>query len=77
MKLYHIVPFLLLFSCNQPSQPNQLKSENPNALEYFKDDRTKLCFVKKYAGLYEIVGISNVPCTPEVENLIKQQQSAK
>lgn len=37
---------------------------------YFKDPRTNLCFVM-YRDRTTIP--SNVPCTPEVENFIKQQ----
>jgi len=45
-------------------------TNNINNLDYFKDKRTNLCF----AGLdllSNAQSITNVPCTPEVENLIK------
>lgn len=78
MKSYHIISFLSLLACNSQEEVQQkihrsLSSDIEN-MYYYKDNRTNLCFSMLDRGYG---GPTNVPCTPEVENLIKQQQSAK
>ena len=45
-------------------------TEEVNEISYYKDERTKLCFAynRTYGGNPVF---TNVPCTPEVELLIK------
>ncbi len=40
------------------------------SMQYFKDDKTGLCFAAKHMSMNNAV-MSHVPCTPEVERLIK------
>ena len=42
-------------------------------MHYFKDTRTNLCFAGSYLG-YASALMTNVPCSPEVEKLIIEQQ---
>lgn len=58
-----LVLSLLLCGCNE--------SRISHDLGYFKDSRTGLCF-----AVYGVIGMSttlltHVPCTPEVERLIR------
>lgn len=64
--------FLLgLCGCIGPSGITETKQE-VQTLEYYKDDRTGLCFVRNHVtnsnGFSDNV-FANVPCTPEVEKL--------
>ncbi len=69
---------LLLISCNEDSRESFRKEVFPTAHEeaqrifYVKDNRTNLCFVRN-SILTDVnsVVFTNVPCTPEVEKLIK------
>lgn len=54
---------LFLFGCSTPT-------EEINKIRYYKDIRTNLCFVENYTYAGHIV-FANVPCSPEVERLIK------
>jgi hypothetical protein len=61
-----IINSVLLIGCHFSTSDEEVKQ-----LEYYKDTRTGLCFVENvtYYG-YDV--FANVPCTPEVERLIKQ-----
>lgn len=63
-----MITSLLVMGC-------ETSSKQVNGLRYYKDYRTNLCFVESttYYG-YEV--FSNVPCTPEVEALIAQNEKA-
>jgi hypothetical protein len=54
---------LFLAGCPSPS-------EEVGQVQYYKDNRTNLCFVinRSYGGY---LNFTYVPCTPEVERLIK------
>ena len=73
MKLFFL---LCLVACSQQERDNFFPSLNKRAgqITYVKDSRTNLCFVynevtNSNLGSYDI--FTNVPCTPEVEELIK------
>jgi len=64
-----ILLVFLLLGCE-----TQKPQEEIQDIKYYKDYRTNLCFVNNsinngHWGIYHIY--SNVPCTPEVEKLIK------
>lgn len=69
---------LVLFACNEDSRENFRKEAFPTVQEqalrvtYVKDSRTNLCFVYN-SVLTDVnsVVFTNVPCSPEVERLIK------
>lgn len=76
-----IISFLLL-GCDAigphgcgPSGVQETQRE-ATTLEYYKDTRTNLCFVRNVVtnsnGFSDNV-FANVPCTPEVEKLINQK----
>lgn len=64
--------FLGLCGCIGPSSITETK-QKVQELEYYKDSRTELCFVRNYVinsnGFSDNV-FANVPCTSEVEKLI-------
>lgn len=71
-----VIISLLLVGCSEESRrelfPNA--TERAQQLDYYKDKRTNLCFV--HNSVTNSNGFSrdiytNVPCTPEVEKLIK------
>jgi hypothetical protein len=45
-------------------------SDRIESMEYFRDTRTGLCFAAQALGFNQAV-MTNVPCTPDVERLIK------
>jgi hypothetical protein len=57
---------LFLFGCDHTQRTNELLPE----LIYIRDNRTGLCFASRYLG-HQAGVMTNVPCTPEVERLIK------
>ena len=69
---------LFLISCNEGSREEFRKEvfptvrEEAQRLTYVKDTRTNLCFVRN-SVLTDVnsVVFTNVPCTPEVEKLIR------
>jgi hypothetical protein len=69
---------LFLIGCSEGSREEFRKEVFPTAHEeaqrifYVKDARTNLCFVRN-SVLTDVnsVVFTNVPCTPEVEKLIK------
>ncbi len=70
------VALLLIASCygGDAPRPEVAKAAAGNVV-YSKDDRTGLCFASvtstTHAG-YQVVSITNVPCTPEVEKLVQK-----
>lgn len=42
-----------------------------NEIKYFQDARTRLCFAGNFNSWNHIYVITNVPCTPEVLELVK------
>lgn len=70
--LFSLICFALYFvGCTASAEA---KKKEPLNLEYFKDDRTNLCFVRNVVynsnGFADDV-FTNVPCTAEVERLIQ------
>ena len=68
-----IVLTVFLLACSPESLKQQQKESidyGMNTLEYCKDTRTGLCFAGCNLGWQTSV-LANVPCTPEVERLIK------
>jgi hypothetical protein len=66
-----ILLLLCLVSCGVSGQAETKKEAQ--SLDYYKDNKTNLCFVRNSVcntnGIcYNI--FTNVPCTPEVENLL-------
>jgi hypothetical protein len=60
---------LLVMGCEVQKPQDEVQT-----IEYYKDSRTGLCFVNNSINnghwmVYHVY--SNVPCTPEVEKLIK------
>lgn len=68
---------LTLFACDEETrkQWNPTPQESAQGIRYVKDNRTGLCFVYNNIGMSAQGGggdvYTNVPCTPEVEKLIK------
>jgi hypothetical protein len=67
--------FLLLFVLLVGCGPTDIASTNAQVqyMEYYKDNRTGLCFVRNYVGdghggYYNV--FTYVPCTPEVEKYL-------
>lgn len=75
MKLLILCLFIALSGCIQPQHLSKTDTRNlSNGLAYVKDGRTGLCFAtitgnNGHFGL--LVSITNVPCSPDVERLIK------
>lgn len=76
MHLHKVSKLILLLLCLVGcgvSGSTQTKEE-ATRLEYYKDSRTNLCFVRNSVtnsnGFSDNV-FTNVPCTPEVEKLVK------
>lgn len=68
-----LILLLCLTSCIGPSDVESTKEE-AQVLEYYKDTRTNLCFVRNSVTNSQAISynvFTNVPCTPEVEKLIK------
>lgn len=66
---------LLLCACNSPTNVKVYENKEVNNLSYYKDNQTGLCFISSTVHSYPIgtdTIYSNVPCTPEVEKLIKK-----
>jgi len=73
-----LLVFLFLMGCEESKQTDSPKpsweAKQANSIVYTKDTRTNLCFALSTVGEYPIgtsVIVTNVPCTPEVEKLIK------
>lgn len=69
----------MLFACEEDNtiirQNNIRYSINEiSAIIYLKDNRTNLCYAEYYLGS-EYGVLTNVPCSPEVLELIKQNSS--
>lgn len=72
-----LVLLLLLVGCETSEQVAKRKA---NYLFYYKDIRTNLCFVDNV--VYNHYGVdshvfSNVPCSDEVEKIIKNNENLK
>lgn len=64
MKYLGLTAVLFAISCVPEN------NEVLNTISYFRDERTGLCFAARALGFNQGV-MSNVPCTAEVERLIK------
>lgn len=69
---------VIILSCEANTESNNRYINFTNFFQeetfYFKDNRTNLCFISNMTGLYNTsISISNVPCTKEVEKLIKNK----
>jgi hypothetical protein len=67
---------LCLLGCNSLQEKTfPTTSEEVNQLIYYKDQRTQLCFIENDVPTspFSATIFSNVPCTPEVEKLISEQ----
>lgn len=68
---------LLLLACDEETRRrmNPTPQEEAQEIHYVKDNRTGLCFVYNSIGMSAQGGggdvYTNVPCTPEVEKLIR------
>lgn len=64
----------LVAGCDQGTRDKMFPSvsQQANQISYYKDERTQLCFVHStvYTDINSTV-FSHVPCTPEVEGLIR------
>jgi hypothetical protein len=63
MKYFPLAVVLLTLACDSTG-------ERIDRMKYFKDSKTDLCFAAQSLGFNNGV-MTNVPCTPEVERLIK------
>lgn len=65
---------LFLAACDEQKWHTEVQGARKNAvnsdMEYYKDNRTGLCYGTLYLGS-QSTAIANVPCSPEVERLIK------
>lgn len=67
---------LLLLGCNEQTRKEiaPTDAEKARQVSYYKDPRTNLCFATSYVSEYPFgtaTIFANVPCSPEVEKLIK------
>lgn len=75
MKALLLCLLIALSGCVHPQQLSKSDTSDVlNGLQYVKDVRTGLCFAtltgsNGHVGL--LVSIANVPCSPDVERLIK------
>lgn len=71
MKKLTVILLLCLVGCG-PTNVHETHEE-AQTLEYYKDTRTNLCFVRNHVtnsnGLSDNI-FTSVPCTPEVEKLL-------
>ena len=73
-----VIALLLLVGCATPEEQVRYSQIKLHSLIYYKDDRTNLCFVDN--DVYNHYGsdshvFANVPCSPEVEVLIKKSKN--
>lgn len=65
---------LVISLCGCEEQPSYIKGKSQKSdndgINYFKDERTGLCFAER--GYVDTYTFTCVPCTEEVQNLIKQ-----
>lgn len=77
MKKILLLVVLGLFACDEETRKvwNPTPQEQAQSIHYVKDERTGLCFVFNNIGMSAQGGggevFTNVPCSPEVEKLIK------
>jgi hypothetical protein len=64
------ITFLIGCTINSAPSKSDLKEEN---IVYFKDSRTGICYaaLNSYNGNTTTTTFTYVPCTPEVEKMIK------
>lgn len=65
-----------LLACNEQTRKEIAPTDSEKAAQvsYYKDPRTNLCFATSYVSEYPFgtaTIFANVPCSPEVEKLIK------
>jgi hypothetical protein len=66
-----VIATLILSACNPPETSTASQS-GVGGIKYFKDTRTGLCFASASTSLTNNAAtLTYVPCTPEVERLIK------
>jgi len=56
---------------------SSVKNNEADTILYYKDHRTNLCFTGSWISAYPVGGkyvFSHVPCTPEVEKAIEQNE---
>lgn len=71
-----IILCLFLLGCSEETRKQMAPTiaEEANQIRYYKDSRTNLCFAYSQVSEYPVGNASiftNVPCTPEVLQLIK------
>lgn len=70
-------PVFLAIGCTEEAKHNFVPTatDEVNHIGYYKDNRTNLCFAKNIfqngTSMFNEYIYVNVPCTPEVEKLIK------
>jgi len=64
-----ILSLVILSSCKRPSYTQGGHGNELNEIHYLKDSRTGLCFAERGSG--NAYTMTCVPCTEDVENLIK------
>ncbi len=74
MKKIAIILLVFITSCSEnPSYiKNGNRNINPYDIHYIKDSRTGLCFAERGTG--NTYTMTCVPCSQEVENLIKLEK---
>lgn len=73
-KIVSLMVFASLFACDNVAESGRAETEEMKAtfyIDYFKDPRTNLCFAGEVNGSWNSTTITNVPCTSEVEKLVK------
>jgi hypothetical protein len=72
-----LAPVFLAIGCTEEARHNfaPTSTDEVNNISYYKDNRTNLCFAKNVfqngTSMFNEYIYVNVPCTPEVEKLIK------
>lgn len=71
-KIALVLSIFLVSSCGET--PSYLEGNTGSSgLEYFKDSRTELCFAERGSG--NSYTMTCVPCSEEIEKLIKSYKS--
>ncbi len=67
-----IIIAICLFTIGCPNEQAQhdRQVQTANKISYWKDSRTNICFASLNLG-WDSATMASVPCTPEVERLIK------
>jgi hypothetical protein len=70
MKKFLLLPLLAIFLVACDNTPQTHKEKQQHWLHYYKDTRTDLCFAGYHLGGRDGF-MTQVPCSPEVEKLVK------